>query len=108
MSSSSDVDQDPEAQRPPAPRGRACSPLPWALSAALLVFAAASAVCLVRSWTAPGAPAAPGPAPSPRLPEGPELTSDALAGFPDYPQVRCGPIRNPGETPVPPRDPFSI
>lgn len=60
--------------------------MPWALSAALLVFAAASAVCLVRSWTAPGAPAAPGPAPSPRLPEGPELTSDALAGFPDYPQ----------------------
>uniref|UniRef100_A0A8C3W9Z7 TNF superfamily member 9 n=1 Tax=Catagonus wagneri TaxID=51154 RepID=A0A8C3W9Z7_9CETA len=86
MHSSSDNDQDPEAQRPPAPPGRACRPLPWALSVALLLFAAASAVCLVRSWTAPGAPAAPGPAPSPRLPEGPELTSDALAGFPDSPQ----------------------
>ncbi|XP_010965247.3 tumor necrosis factor ligand superfamily member 9 [Camelus bactrianus] len=88
MRSSTDAAPDPEAQRPPAPAGRACGPLPWALSAALLLLAAACAACLVRSWAAPGAPVSPspGPAPSPRLPEGPELAPDARARLPDPPQ----------------------
>ncbi|XP_059775852.1 tumor necrosis factor ligand superfamily member 9 [Balaenoptera ricei] len=79
---------DPEAQRPLAPSGRSCHPLPWALSAALLLLAAACAACLVRAWAAPGAPASPvpGSAPSPRLPEGLGLTPDGRTRLPDSPQ----------------------
>ncbi|XP_032250466.1 tumor necrosis factor ligand superfamily member 9 [Phoca vitulina] len=78
---------DPEAQRPPAPPGSACRPLPWALSAALLLLAGTGAACVLR-WAAPRAPAAPGPGlPGlPELPELPELLPDARARLPDSPQ----------------------
>ncbi|XP_026941616.1 tumor necrosis factor ligand superfamily member 9 [Globicephala melas] len=88
MPSSTHAAPDPEAQRPLAPSGRSCHPLPWALSAALLLLAAACAACLVRAWAAPGAPASqvPGSARSPRLPEGLELMPDARTRLPDSPQ----------------------
>ncbi|XP_014651420.1 PREDICTED: tumor necrosis factor ligand superfamily member 9 [Ceratotherium simum simum] len=90
MRSSTDANPDPEAQRPPASPGRGCHPLPWALSAALLLFAGACAACVIRAWVVPGAPAlagpSPGPAPSSRLPEVPELPPDASARLPDSPQ----------------------
>ncbi|XP_025716829.1 tumor necrosis factor ligand superfamily member 9 [Callorhinus ursinus] len=73
-----DACPDPEAQRPPAPPGSACRPLPWALSAALLLLAGTGAACALR-WAAPRAPAVP----SPGLPE---LLPDARARLPDSPQ----------------------
>lgn len=98
---------DPEAQRPPAPPGSACRPLPWALSAALLLLAGTGAACVLR-WAAPRAPAAPGPGlPGlPELPELPELLPDARARLPDSPQVRCA--RNPFSHPGPREHPFFI
>ncbi|XP_007460800.1 PREDICTED: tumor necrosis factor ligand superfamily member 9 [Lipotes vexillifer] len=92
MHSSTQAAPDPEAQRPLALSGRSCHPLPWALSAALLLLAAACAACLVRAWAAPGAPASqvPGSARSPRLPEGLELTPDARTRLPDSPQAEGG------------------
>ncbi|KAF6307342.1 TNF superfamily member 9 [Rhinolophus ferrumequinum] len=84
MPSSSDAVPDPEAARPPAPRGHACHLLPWVLSAALLLLASVCAVCAVRVWALTQWPASPGPslAPSWRLPEVP----DARAGLGDSPQ----------------------
>lgn len=110
MPSSSDAVPDPEAPRPPAPRGHACQPLPWALSAALLLFAATCAACAVRAWAVPRSPASPGPSPAPssRFPEVPEHPPDAGARLPVSPQVRCAPAWTPGETPTPLREPFSI
>uniref|UniRef100_A0A7N5KCA2 TNF superfamily member 9 n=2 Tax=Ailuropoda melanoleuca TaxID=9646 RepID=A0A7N5KCA2_AILME len=64
--------------RPPG----ACSPLPWALSAALLLLTGVCAFCALRAWEAPRAPAAPGP----RLPGLPEDLPDAGARLPDSPQ----------------------
>ncbi|XP_021561180.1 tumor necrosis factor ligand superfamily member 9 [Neomonachus schauinslandi] len=96
-----DACPDPEAQRPPAPPGSACRPLPWALSAALLLLAGTGAACALR-WAAPRAPAAP----SPGLPELPELLPDARARLPDSPQVRCA--RNPFSYPGPREHPFFI
>lgn len=86
MPSSSHAVPDPEAARPPAPRGHACHLLPWVLSAALLLLASVCAVCAVRVWALTQWPASPGPnlAPSWRLPEVP----DARAGLGDSPQVR--------------------
>ncbi|XP_023500355.1 tumor necrosis factor ligand superfamily member 9 [Equus przewalskii] len=87
MVSNTSANPDPEAQRSPAPPGRAWRSLPWALSAALLLFAGACAFCAVRAWALPGAPASsgpsPGPAPSSRLPEVPELPPDASARLPN-------------------------
>lgn len=80
MRSSSDAVPDPEAPRPPASPGHSCHPLPWALSAALLLLAsAACAACAVRAWGVPGSPASP----SSRLPKVPELPPDARSGLPD-------------------------
>ncbi|XP_057566483.1 tumor necrosis factor ligand superfamily member 9 [Hippopotamus amphibius kiboko] len=89
MLSSTHAAPDPEAQRPPAPSGRSCRPLPWALNVALLLLStAACTACLVRAWAAPGAPASPvpGSVPSPRLPEDLELTPGARARLPNSPQ----------------------
>lgn len=97
-----DAAADPEAQRPPAPPGSACSPLPWALSAALLLLTGVCAFCALRAWEAPRAPAAPGP----RLPGLPEDLPDAGARLPDSPQVRCA--RNPFSHPGPREYPFFI
>uniref|UniRef100_A0A8C7BKV6 TNF superfamily member 9 n=1 Tax=Neovison vison TaxID=452646 RepID=A0A8C7BKV6_NEOVI len=76
-----DASPDPEAQLPPAPPGSACRPLPWALSAALLLLAGTGAACAFR-WALPSAPAAPGPG----QPELPQLLPDAGARLPDSPQ----------------------
>lgn len=110
MHSSNLATPDPEAQRSPAPPGRVCNPLPWALSAALLLLAAACATCVVRVWGVPGTPASPvsSPAPSSILPVGLEQTSDPHARLPNSPQVRYCPIWTPRETRTQPRDPFSI
>ncbi|XP_044233753.1 tumor necrosis factor ligand superfamily member 9 [Ursus arctos] len=97
-----DAAADPEAQRPPAPPRSACSPLPWALSAALLLLTGVCAFCALRAWDAPRAPAAPGP----RLPGLPEDLPDAGARLPDSPQVRCA--RNPFSHPDPREHPFFI
>ncbi|MXQ83919.1 hypothetical protein E5288_WYG002569 [Bos mutus] len=88
MHSSNLATPDPEAQRSPAPPGRVCNPLPWALSAALLLLAAACATCVVRVWGVPGTPASPvsSPAPSSILPVGLEQTSDPHARLPNSPQ----------------------
>lgn len=110
MRSSSDADPDPEAPRPPASPGHSCHPLPWALSAALLLLAsAACTACAVRAWVVPGSPASPSPSPAPssRLPEVPELPPDARSGLPDSPQVRCAPAWARGETATPLWDSFS-
>lgn len=97
-----DASPDPEAQLPPAPPGSACRPLPWALSAALLLLAGTGAACAFR-WALPSAPAAPGPG----QPELPQLLPDAGARLPDSPQVRCArnpfPLRAPESTPSLPR-----
>lgn len=110
MLSNSDAVPDPEAPRPPAPRGHACHPLPWALSAALLLFAATCAACAVSAWAVPRSPASPGPSPAPssRFPEVPELPPDARARLPVAPQVRCAPAWTPGGTPAQLWEPFSI
>lgn len=110
MHSNTLVTPDPEAQRSPASPGRVCNPLPWALSAALLLLAAACATCVVRVWGVPGTPASPvsSPAPSSILPVGLEQTSDPHARLPNSPQVRYCPIWTPRETCTQPRDPFSI
>ncbi|XP_004771653.1 tumor necrosis factor ligand superfamily member 9 [Mustela nigripes] len=79
-----DASPDPEAQLPPAPPGSACRPLPWALSAALLLLAGTGAACAFR-WALPSAPAAPGPG-QPELPQLPEFLPDAGARLPDSPQ----------------------
>ncbi|KAG5208850.1 tumor necrosis factor ligand superfamily member 9 isoform X2 [Ovis aries] len=88
MHSSTLATPDPEAQRSQAPPGRVCNPLPWALSAALLLLAAACATCVVRVWGIPGTPASPvsSPAPSSILPVGLEQTSDPHASLPNSPQ----------------------
>ncbi|KAB0353640.1 hypothetical protein FD755_023661, partial [Muntiacus reevesi] len=88
MHSNTVVTPDPEAQRSPASPGRVCNPLPWALSAALLLLAAACATCLVRFWGVLGTPASPvsSPAPSSILPVGLEQTSDPHARLPNSPQ----------------------
>ncbi|XP_058137969.1 tumor necrosis factor ligand superfamily member 9 [Dasypus novemcinctus] len=75
-----DACPDPEAPRPPAPPGRACRPLDWALGAALLLLAATcAAACAARSWAVPGVPGQPSPTSSPRLPELPP--GDPRAGL---------------------------
>ncbi|XP_047561469.1 tumor necrosis factor ligand superfamily member 9 [Lutra lutra] len=79
-----DASPDPEAQLPPGPPGSACRPLPWALSAALLLLAGTGAACAFR-WASPSAPAAPGPG-LPELPQLPEFLPDAGARLPDSPQ----------------------
>nr|XP_020772468.1 tumor necrosis factor ligand superfamily member 9 [Odocoileus virginianus texanus] len=88
MHSNTPVTPDPEAQRSPASPGRVCNPLPWALSAALLLLAAACATCMVRLWGVPGTPASPvsSPAPSSILPVGLEQTSDPHTRLPNSPQ----------------------
>ncbi|XP_019286389.1 tumor necrosis factor ligand superfamily member 9 [Panthera pardus] len=80
-----DAVPDPEAQRPPAPPGPACRPLPWALSVALLLLllAGTCAACWLSAWVAPAASAAPGPS----LPRVPEQPPDARARLPDSPQA---------------------
>ena len=110
MHSNTLVAPDPEAQRPPASPGRVCNPLPWALSAALLLLAAACSTCVVRLWGVPGTPASPvsSPAPSSILPVGLEQTSDPHARLPNSPQVRYCPSWTPRETRTQPRDPLSI
>nr|XP_017530243.2 tumor necrosis factor ligand superfamily member 9 [Manis javanica] len=80
MPATSDAGSDPEAARPPATSARACHPLPWALSAALLLLAAACAYCALRAW-APGAPG-PGPPPDAQPPASLELPPDAGARLP--------------------------
>ncbi|XP_037360610.1 tumor necrosis factor ligand superfamily member 9 [Talpa occidentalis] len=66
--------RDPEAQRPPEPSGRACHPLPWALSAALLLLSGTGAAFVACTWIWPRDPAEPrrDPTPSPTRPEVPE------------------------------------
>eukprot|EP00071_Canis_lupus_P029534 XP_022263091.1 tumor necrosis factor ligand superfamily member 9 [Canis lupus familiaris] len=76
----SDAAPDPEAPRPPAPPGRACSPLPWALSAAMLLLVGTCAACALRAWVVPG------PRP-PALPALPAPLPDAGARLPDSPQA---------------------
>lgn len=108
MPSGSDAVLDPEAARPPPRAGRTCRLQTWALSAALLLLAAACAAFAVRSCWVPAGRASPGasPAPSSRLPDDPELLpNDRL---PDPLQVRCSPTRAPGETPARLWDPFSV
>ncbi|XP_037680027.1 tumor necrosis factor ligand superfamily member 9 [Choloepus didactylus] len=83
MRPSTDSTLDPEAPRPPASPSRACRPLDWALGAALLLLAGAcAATCAARFWAAPGAPALPVPASSPRFRELPRVQPDG----PDGPQ----------------------
>lgn len=94
-----DAVPDPEAQRPPAPPGPACRPLPWALSVALLLLlllAGTCAACWLSAWVAPAASAAPGPS----LPRVPEQPPDARARLPDSPQVRCAPAPRPPSAPL--------
>ncbi|XP_037021182.2 tumor necrosis factor ligand superfamily member 9 [Artibeus jamaicensis] len=92
MSSNSDAVPDPEAQQPPAHRRRVCVPLPWALSVALVLFAAAGAAYIIRTWVVPRGFASLGPSPAPdsRLPEVPEVLPevlpDARARLPDSTQ----------------------
>uniref|UniRef100_A0A8C0L727 TNF superfamily member 9 n=1 Tax=Canis lupus dingo TaxID=286419 RepID=A0A8C0L727_CANLU len=78
----SDAAPDPEAPRPPAPPGRTCSPLPWALSAAMLLLAGTCAACALRAWVVPG----PRPPALPALPALPAPLPDAGARLPDSPQ----------------------
>ncbi|XP_016001212.2 tumor necrosis factor ligand superfamily member 9 [Rousettus aegyptiacus] len=75
MPSGSDAVLDPEAARLPPRAGRTCRLQTWALSAALLLLAAACAAFAVRSCWVPAGRASPGasPAPSSRLPDDPEL-----------------------------------
>lgn len=94
MPATSDAGSDPEAARPPATSARACHPLPWALSAALLLLAAACAYCALRAW-APGAPG-PGPPPDAQPPASLELPPDAGARLPAASQVRRSPTWAPG------------
>ncbi|KAG8519048.1 Tumor necrosis factor ligand superfamily member 9 [Galemys pyrenaicus] len=77
--------QDPEAQRSPEPCGRACRPLLWALSAALLLLSGTFAAFVTRTWILPRDPDSPreDPAPSPTLPEEPR---DPCASRHDPPQ----------------------
>ncbi|XP_045687585.1 tumor necrosis factor ligand superfamily member 9 [Phyllostomus hastatus] len=88
MSSNSDAVPDPEAPRPLAHRRHGCVPLPWALSVALVLFAAAGAAYVIRTWVVPRGSASPGPSPAPdsRLPEVPEFLPDARARLPDSTQ----------------------
>lgn len=103
MSSNSDAVPDPEAPRPLAHRRHVCVPLPWALSVALVLFAAAGAAYIVRTWVVPRGPASLGPSPAPdsRLPEVPEFLPDARARLPDSTQVRCAPTWGPFSIPHP-------
>ncbi|XP_036898607.1 tumor necrosis factor ligand superfamily member 9 [Sturnira hondurensis] len=88
MSSNSDAVPDPEAPRPLAHRRRVCVPLPWALSIALVLFAAAGAAYIIRTWVVPQGSASlrPSPAPDSRLPEVLEVLPDARARLPDSTQ----------------------
>ncbi|XP_054417996.1 tumor necrosis factor ligand superfamily member 9 [Pteronotus mesoamericanus] len=88
MSSSSEAVPDPEAAQTPASPGHSCRPVPWAVSAALLLIAAAIAAGVIRVWVVPGGSASPGPSPAPtsRLPEVPELLPDARPRLPDTTQ----------------------
>lgn len=108
MPATSDAGSDPEAARPPATSARACHPLPWALSAALLLLAAACAYCALRAW-APGAPG-PGPPPDAQPPASLELPPDAGARLPAASQVRRSPTWAPGSPlhPTSPEDPPSV
>ncbi|KAM5309365.1 tumor necrosis factor ligand superfamily member 9 [Glossophaga mutica] len=84
MSSHSDAVPDPEAPRPLAHRRHVCVPLPWALSIALVLFAAAGAAYIIRTWVVPRGSASlrPSPAPNSILSEVPEFLPDARARLP--------------------------